>query len=62
MTDFWLHTSLFVVVNAVYLVVAWPLWLWVTGFWTVGLLAHALLVFLPAGRRLRSGPGADRGA
>jgi hypothetical protein len=45
---FWLHVALFVVVNAVYLGLAWPLWLWVTAIWSVGLGVHASLVFGPA--------------
>jgi hypothetical protein len=49
--DFWLHATLFVVVNAVYLLLAWPAWLWVTAIWAVGLGVHGSLVFeLPFGR------------
>jgi hypothetical protein len=43
--DFWLHLALFVAVNALYLVWAWPVWLWVTAIWSVGLGVHASLAF-----------------
>jgi hypothetical protein len=60
---FWLHVALFVGVNAVYLALAWPLWLWVTAFWSVGLGVHASLVFGPRlggapSSRDRAGDGA----
>ena len=58
--DFVLHAALFVIVNAIYLVAAWPLWLWVTGLWAVGLAVHAAFVFRPGGERWRAGRGADR--
>jgi hypothetical protein len=59
--DFWLHVALFVAVNALYLVWAWPLWLWVTAIWSVGLGVHASLAFGPPVARVpRRVPPGDR--
>lgn len=53
--DLLLHAGLFVVVNAVYLVLAWPSWIWVTILWAVGLAVHASLVFGPLGKWMSRG-------
>jgi hypothetical protein len=43
--DLALHGALFVVINAFYLTLAWPEWLWVTAIWGAGLAVHAWLVW-----------------
>jgi hypothetical protein len=43
--DLALHAALYVVVNAIYLTLAWPEWLWVTAIWGAGLGVHAVLVW-----------------
>jgi hypothetical protein len=43
--DLALHAALYVVVNAIYLTLAWPEWLWVTAIWGAGLVVHAGLVW-----------------
>lgn len=62
MAELAVHVLLYVIVNAVYLVLAWPSWLWVTAFWAVGLAVHAVLVLHPAGRRWFAGRARHRGA
>lgn len=42
--DLLVHVALFVIVNAVYLVLAGPEWLWVTAMWSVGLGVHVGIV------------------
>ena len=43
--DLALHVALFVIINAIYLTLAWPEWLWVTAIWGAGLVVHAVLVW-----------------